>query len=119
MTGYGFATDAVRILLALAKRDLTEAREIVEQLDPELLESWSVRIRASLFDALAALGERQRIEADAPEWIERPGYARPFALRALGLVREDEALVEQAAAAFDAIGLAWHAQRTRERKIIG
>jgi hypothetical protein len=65
------------------------------------------------------LGERQRIEADAPEWIERPGYARPFALRALGLVREDEALVEQATAAFDAIGLAWHARRTRERKIIG
>jgi class 3 adenylate cyclase/tetratricopeptide (TPR) repeat protein len=118
MTGYGFATDAVRILLALAKRDLTEAREIVEQLDPELLESWSVRIRASLFDALAALGERQRIEADAPEWIERPGYARPFALRALGLVREDEALVEQAAEAFDAMGLSWHARRTREHRTI-
>jgi hypothetical protein len=64
------------------------------------------------------LGERQRIEADAPEWIERPGYARPFALRALGLVREDEALVEQAAEAFDAMGLSWHAQRTREHRTI-
>jgi len=119
MTGYGFATDATRISLALARGDLTAAREIVEQLDPELLEPWSVRIRGSLFDALAALDERNRIEADAPDWIVRPGYARPFALRALGLVREDESLVEQAAQAFDTIGLTWHAQRTRQRQIIG
>jgi class 3 adenylate cyclase len=119
MTGYGFATDSTRISLALAKRDLVEAREIVEQLDSELLEVWAVRTRASLFDALAAFGERDRVESDAPEWIERPGYARPFALRALGLVREDEALVELAAQAFDELGLDWHAQRTRGRKITG
>jgi hypothetical protein len=37
-----------------------------------LLEKWSARTRASLFDALAALGERDRIEADAPQGIERP-----------------------------------------------
>ena len=119
MTGYGFATDSTRISLALALRDLDKAKEIVEQLDPELLEVWSVRIRASLFDALLAFGDRDRIEAEAPEWIERPGYARPFALRALGLCREDEALVEQAAQTFEAMGLAWHAQQTRERKIVG
>jgi hypothetical protein len=65
-------------------------------------------------DALAALGERDRIEADAPQWIERPGYAQPFALRALGLVREDQALIAQAAEVFETIGLAWHARQTRE-----
>jgi class 3 adenylate cyclase/tetratricopeptide (TPR) repeat protein len=119
MTGYGFATDTTRISLALALRDLDKAREIVEELDPELLETWSVRVRASLFDALVALGESDRIEADAPQWIERPGYARPFALRALGLSRQDEALVEQAAQTFEGIGLAWHAQQTRERLSIG
>ena len=47
------------------------------------------------------------------------GYPAPFALRALGLVREDEGLVERGAQGFDDLGLAWHAQRTRERKIIG
>ena len=118
MTGYGFATDSTRISLALALRDLDKAREIVEQLDPELLEVWSVRVRASLFDALVAFGDCDRIEAEAPEWIERPGYARPFALRALGLSREDEALVEQAAQMFDAMGLVWHSQQTREHRTI-
>lgn len=118
MTGYGFATDSTRISLALALRDLDKAREIVEQLDPELLELWSVRVRASLFDALVAFGDRDRIEAEAPEWIERPGYARPFALRALGLSREDEALVEQAAQMFEAMGLVWHSQQTRDRRTI-
>jgi hypothetical protein len=72
MTGYGFATDPTRISLALAQGDLDKARENVEQLEPELLEKWSARTRASLFDALAALGERDRIEADAPQGIERP-----------------------------------------------
>jgi class 3 adenylate cyclase len=119
MTGYGFATDPVRISLALAQGDLDKAREIVQQLDPELLEKWSARTRASLFDALAAFGERDRIEADAPQWIERPGYAQPFALRALGLVREDEALVAEAAEAFETMGLAWHAEQTREHRTIG
>jgi hypothetical protein len=37
----------------------------------------------------------------------------PFALRALGLVREDETLVDRAAERFEAFGLAWHAARTR------
>jgi hypothetical protein len=114
MKGYGFATDSTRLALALALGELDKAREIVEQLGSQLLEPWSVRMRASLFDALVALGERDRIEAEAPEWIERPGYARPFALRALGLTREDVTLVEQAAQAFDAMGLTWHAQRTRD-----
>jgi hypothetical protein len=33
-------------------------------------------------------------------------------------VRADDALVEQAAQTFDAIGLAWHAQQTREHRTI-
>jgi hypothetical protein len=41
-------------------------------------------------------------------------YLEPFALRALGLVREDDALVGQAAERFEAFGLEWHAARTRE-----
>jgi class 3 adenylate cyclase len=119
MRGYGFATDFTRIGLALVRRDLAGAAEIVERLEPNQLEAWSVRTRAALFDALAAFDDRQRIEADAREWIERPGYVQPFALRALGLAREDDALVEQAAETFDALGLAWHARRTRERRILG
>ena len=40
-------------------------------------------------------------------------YLEPFALRALGLVRGDEALIAQAIARFEAIGLDWHAEQTR------
>jgi hypothetical protein len=119
MKGYRFATDTARIWLALARGDLDQVRAIIGGLDAELLEPWAYDIRSALFDALVPLGDRERIEADAPEWIERGGYPRPFALRALGLVREDEALIEQAAQGFDALGLAWHAQRTRERRVIG
>ena len=119
MEGYAFATEGPRIWLALARGNLEEARRLVEGLEPELLKPWSGEIRCALFDVLAALGERKRVEEDAPDWITRGGYPAPFALRALGLVREDEGLVERGAQGFDDLGLAWHAQRTRERKIIG
>ena len=42
-----------------------------------------------------------------------PSYTRPFALRALGLTRGDAALVDEAAAGFEAMGLAWRAAETR------
>jgi len=45
----------------------------------------------------------------------RPGtYLEPFALRALGAVREDDLLIEQAVDRFDAIGLNWHAEQSRK-----
>jgi len=34
-------------------------------------------------------------------------------LRALGIVREDEALIQQALARFEQMGLDWHAEQTR------
>jgi hypothetical protein len=119
MRGYGIYFDPPYIQLALARGDLEMLRRLVDGFDAEGLEPWAYHNRSARFDALVALGERERIEADAPEWIEQNSYASPFALRALGLVREDDALVEQAAQTFDAMGLAWHAQRTRERKVIG
>jgi hypothetical protein len=45
----------------------------------------------------------------------RPGtYAEAFALRALGVVREDEALIRQALERLEAMGLEWHAAETRK-----
>ena len=118
MEGYGMYFDPPRLMLALARGDLETLRRLVDGLDEEQLEPWAYLSRAPLFDALVALGEWERVEADAPYWIEQNSYASPFALRALGLVRADDALVEQAAQTFDAIGLAWHAQQTREHRTI-
>jgi class 3 adenylate cyclase len=113
MEGWRFWFDPPRIRLALARGDLDALPPLVEQ-DPDWIEP-----PAAFFDALVALGERERIEKTAPKWIQPGTYAEPFALRALGLVREDETLVEQAARAFDSLGLAWHARQTREREVTG
>ncbi|MGH3008366.1 MAG: AAA family ATPase [Gaiellaceae bacterium] len=119
MEGYGTQFDPPRMLLALARCDLAALDRLVSGQDEKPLivdysQSW-----APLFDALVVLGDRERVEADAPAWIAQESYVSPFALRALGLLREDERLVGQAAQAFEAMGLAWHAERTREHRISG
>ena len=68
---------------------------------------------AAHLNALAALGDRAGAEDAAGRALQPGTYVEPFALRALGVVREDAALVERAAERFDALGLAWHATRTR------
>jgi len=59
---------------------------------------------AAPLDALAALKERSLVERDAPPLL-RPG---------IYLVREDEALIEQAVDRFEAIRLTWHAEQSRK-----
>jgi len=54
------------------------------------------------------------VEREAPPLLQRGTYFEPFALRALGAVREDELLIEQAAERFEAIGLQWHAGQSRK-----
>jgi hypothetical protein len=70
-------------------------------------------VPAARLDALAALGEHERLEAEAAPFLDRPSYTRPFALRALGRVRDESSLVERAASEFEAMGLAWRAEESR------
>ena len=116
MTGYGTQLDPPRMMLALVRRDLDTLRRLVEGLDEAPLIVDYPQSRAPFFDALLALREYERIETEAPVWIKQNSYVSPFALRALGLVREDAALIEEAARTFEAMGLTWHAERTRERR---
>jgi len=60
--------------------------------------------------ALAAVARRAR----RPRSTAAGSYLEPFALRALGAVRDNEMLIDQAADRFDAIGLSWHAEQTRK-----
>jgi len=53
------------------------------------------------------------VEAEASRLLQPETYLEPFALRALGLVRDDASLIERAAGRFEAFGLEWHAARTR------
>ena len=45
----------------------------------------------------------------------RGPWLEPFALRALGQVREDDELIRQALEQFETMGLDWHVAQTRKR----
>ncbi len=64
-------------------------------------------------DVLMAARDRKKVEAEAEQFLQPGTYVEPFALRALGFVREDETLLRQACERFDALGLGWHAGETR------
>ena len=74
---------------------------------------WEWEPVSTFLDALAALGDRERIEAEAPEWLQEGTFAEPFALRALGIARGDRTLLRQALERFEAMGISWHAEQTR------
>jgi class 3 adenylate cyclase/tetratricopeptide (TPR) repeat protein len=112
MEGYGLTIDAPRVRLALVRGDL----ETVEQLLAQPGEAMHFALLAAVaarLDGLVALRDRGRIEAESPALIRPNTYLEPFALRALGLVREDKQLVTQALGRFEALGLDWHAAETR------
>jgi class 3 adenylate cyclase len=116
MEGYGATLDTPRVRLALARGDLDEVARLLEL--PDTPHGWHrgwfvfANVAAKL-DALAVLGRRDELEDEAPRHARRQNYLRPFALRALGRVRGDEALVREALAEFEAYGLGWFAAETR------
>ena len=112
---YGRVVDT-RIRLALARGDMKTIKKLLtESTVPRktLIRSTKLAPVAARLDALAALKQRDLVEEEAPSWLQPATYLEPFALRALGVVRKDEELIGQAVAAFDAMGLDWHAAQTR------
>jgi hypothetical protein len=112
MDAHGFVLAAPRARLAILRGRLEEA----ERLLPELGRAWmwfALQNAAARIEALVALGDRKQAEAEAKLLVRANPYLEPFALRALGIVREDEKLLAEAAARFDAIELEWHAAETK------
>jgi hypothetical protein len=110
--GFGLASPLVR--LALLRRD----RETVERLvQATRLRSFRYAFGpgpiATWLDGLAALREREPVEAEAPALARSGAYLEPFALRALAAVRGDDELLSRAQQLFRALGLDWHAGQTR------
>ncbi len=97
-----------RIRLALARHQTGALAELT----PREFD-WDWEPVSTFLDALVALGDRERIEAEAPNWLQQGTYAEPFAPRALGIARGDQALLEQALDRFEAMDLTWHAEQTR------
>jgi class 3 adenylate cyclase len=106
-TGYRLFLDAPRIRLALARQDLSDLAQFTSS-EPDWWEPHS-----AFLDALAALGDREGIEAEAPKWLREGTLGEPFALRALGVARGDQTLLRQALERFEAMELSWHAEQTR------
>jgi class 3 adenylate cyclase len=113
MTGYGTVPDTPRMQLALHRNDLAAVESLLGE--PGIRRSYwpYLASMATHLDGLAALGERARVEAEASPFLQANTYLEPFALRALGIVREEANLIERAAGRFEALGLDWHAARTR------
>jgi DNA-binding SARP family transcriptional activator len=113
---YGRVVDA-RLRLALVRGDLERAERLLAESErpaKTLIRSTKLAPVAARLDALAAFGRGAALEREAPPLAQAETYLEPFALRALGLLREDPILLEQAADRFDAMALAWYAAQTRE-----
>jgi hypothetical protein len=104
-----------RLRLALARGDLERVERLLAEVAHPEGESWFGLItRATRLDALAALRDAKGAEAEAPAFLGGPPYLQPFALRALGVVRDDDSLIEEALSRFEAMRLDWHAAETRK-----
>ena len=113
MSGYGTVLDTPRVQLALQRGDLAAVQSLLGEPGVRRSNWFYLSSMATHMDGLAALGEGARVEAEAGRLLQPDTYLEPFALRALALVREDARLIERAADRFEALGLDWHAARTR------
>lgn len=101
--------------LAIAQDDRTEIRRLIDTIQPAWFGAPFGDLRSVMFDGPAILDDRERIEADAPEWMNTDTFTAPFATRALATARRDPTLLGEAAAKFEAMGLGRRAEETRSR----
>jgi class 3 adenylate cyclase len=107
----------------LARTDLPGLERLIGSFDLDSVPYTPYRfdLPPAVLDALATLRDVEGIESVAPRWL-RPGtYAEPFAIRALGVARNDPVLLDEASRRFETIGLGWRAeetQRWRAEKIV-
>lgn len=111
MEGHAYALEAVEIRLALARGDLGALRQLMKT-SPRERFVFGTQEHAARLDAMAALRDRERVEEEAPRFLQRGTYLEPFALRSLGIVRENESLIRQSLERFEALKLDWHAKQT-------
>ena len=115
--------DTPRLALAVLRGDRDRAEELLSS----ILEGggWyahghgsSMATLSTQLDAAGALDKRDVVEECAPPLLVPGSYIEPFALRALGRVRHDAALLERATATFTAAGLEWHARETNAMVVV-
>jgi hypothetical protein len=112
--GYGLWLDPLYARLALLRGNLEQVSVLLEESEKWLWPIYDHVYGAAMrLDGLVATGRKDEAEAEATRILQPGTYLEPFALRTLGLVRGDGALLAQAVERFQAMGLDWHASKTR------
>ena len=112
LKGYDFVLAAPRARLALARGDVEAALAALPEVDNFRI-SFALANAAARLDALGTARDDEAVEREASLFV-RPGtYLEPFALRALGIVREDAELIRKALDRFEAMNLEWYVAQTR------
>jgi class 3 adenylate cyclase/tetratricopeptide (TPR) repeat protein len=114
-SGMGFWLDPPPAHLALLRGDLERLDALLESSGAtwHWSQDGSLYAQATKLEALIALGRTSEAEEAATRLLQPGTYLEPFALRTLGLARRDRTLTEQAVERFEAMGLGWHAAKTR------
>jgi hypothetical protein len=114
MKGHGLVLEGPRVRLELIRGNLDAVQQLMgeDDLVAQRRTGYHLGRHSIRLDALAALRDRAGVEREAALFLTPGTYLEPFAIRALGIVRESETLVTQAQERFDAMGLTWHAAQT-------
>jgi predicted ATPase len=99
-----------RLLVALSRKDFAKIDSLLGD-GPAEEGGWAFVGRPARLEALTLIGDRARVEDEAPPLASSGTIFAPFALRALGVLRGDDGLVQEAADRFRALGLDWHAEQ--------
>ena len=105
------------IRLGLLRGDRGEIEKWLE-VDVFRMYVYGPGVMAARLDGLAAIRDSAQVEEVAPAYIEHGLFLEPFALRALGVVRDDDELLERADRLFAERSLDWHRAQT-ERLLAG
>jgi hypothetical protein len=109
--GYEAMLAAPRARLALLRGQVDDVDSLVGPLDLGEGRIWfALQSASARLDGLAAARDGERLEREARPFLGRRSYLQPFALRALGIVREDRQMIEQARVVFESMGLDWFAK---------
>jgi hypothetical protein len=108
--GYGDFLNPLRARLALTRGDLEGLTALAEGSRNWPWLVWNHVFGAAIrLETLVAVGRLDEAAEYAARLVQPDTYLEPFALRTLGLVRQDDALLARAVERFETLGLVWHA----------
>ena len=113
--GFGFRLFGPRVRLALLRDELDVVEQMIDEDVARRGHDWMVTAAmvSTRLDGLLALGRFADVEREAEPILAVESVLRPFALRALGVARQDDALLRTALEDFESLGLGFHADETR------